>query len=425
VLVESKLRPAISPKEVLDEIRTSLGRIDHGYIVSAWRAAHRAMRMHPASAKQFALSAAELLAQLTALPGAYPDHDKQAVITTARHTLTIPKIEEHWGQHPPVTELHVVAVPHLEQMLESLYAQAGTMTYSDVASRAPALVAGATHTPGLAAPVVSDEAVEALGLSGGDTSPVRLIEASLWLLADWDGMGTARARELADKTTDPRVEGLARLLAGAGATARRALRPDSTLGAFAQAVMDAWARTISADELAAATTVAAEKTADPGIALAVRYLGAAITHRLPRHPVTMVEAAGADGPNVHHVVREMLRYGKQAFWPLQAAAIHGGLLDRAHLSMAIKMPTSAGKTTLVELVSADALDADDEDVAVVLAPTKALVRQLSSDLRKALPRSVTVRSSHGGLDFDIEGPSSEGLLNGPGVLVVTPERFDL
>jgi replicative superfamily II helicase len=94
--------------------------------------------------------------------------------------------------------------------------------------------------------------------------------------------------------------------------------------------------------------------------------------------------------------------------------------------MAIKMPTSAGKTTLIELVSADSLDVDGESVAVVLAPTKALVRQLSSDLPKALPNDVRVRSSsHGGLDFDIEGPSARGLLNETGVVVVTPERFDL
>jgi replicative superfamily II helicase len=93
--------------------------------------------------------------------------------------------------------------------------------------------------------------------------------------------------------------------------------------------------------------------------------------------------------------------------------------------MAIKMPTSAGKTTLIELVIADAFDAESDSVAVVLAPTKALVRQLSSDLHRALPRHVAVRSSHGGLDFDVEGSSSYGLMTKTGVVVVTPERFDL
>ena len=81
--------------------------------------------------------------------------------------------------------------------------------------------------------------------------------------------------------------------------------------------------------------------------------------------------------------------------------------------MAIKMPTSAGKTTLIELVSADSLDVDGESVAVVLAPTKALLRQLSSDLRKALPNDVRVRSSHGGLDFDIGARAPGGYLTRP------------
>jgi len=227
------------------------------------------------------------------------------------------------------------------------------------------------------------------------------------------------------ETEDRTIEGLARILIGAPATARRALRGSPVLVGFVNAVGNAWSRTVTADQLREATIDASENVDDPGLALAVRYIGAAVRHRLPRHPVTMTESAGASGPNVQHVVNEMLRYGRQAFWPSQSAAIHGGLLDRAPTSMAIKMPTSAGKTTLVELVSADSLDVDGESVAVVLAPTKALVRQLSSDLRKALPNDVRVRSSHGGLDFDIEGPSGQGLINETGVVVVTPERFDL
>jgi hypothetical protein len=206
---------------------------------------------------------------------------------------------------------------------------------------------------------------------------------------------------------------------------RRALWHDGALGRFAQAVTDAWERTVSAEQLVAATRSAAEKVDDPGLGLAVLYIGAVVLHRLPRHPVAMVEAAGAVGPNVHHVVAEMMRFGKQAFWPSRSAAIQGGLLGRGHPSMAIKMLTSAGKTTLVELVCADAVDADVEGVAVVLGPTKALVRQLSSDLRKALPDTVSVASSHGGLDFGIEGPSAEGLPTVTGVVVVTLERFDL
>ena len=60
----------------------ALGRIDEDYIVSAWRAAFRLMDLDPWRRKHFALSAAELLAQLSAVPGTYPEHDKQAVIIT-------------------------------------------------------------------------------------------------------------------------------------------------------------------------------------------------------------------------------------------------------------------------------------------------------------------------------------------------------
>src|SRR5262249_41204942 len=156
-----------------------LGVVTESYVVSAWRAAARAMRSHPAYEKQFALSTAELLAQLTAESGTHPEHDKQAVIVTARHTLTVAKIEEHWGGHPPVSELHVIEVASLEGVMNSLYEQAGARTYGDVASGAPHLVKSAVHTPGLVAPVVSDEAVKALRLSEGESSPMLLIEASL------------------------------------------------------------------------------------------------------------------------------------------------------------------------------------------------------------------------------------------------------
>ncbi len=426
VLVEVKLRPEISPQKDLEGIRSSLGRVSPDYIVSAWRAAVRAMRGHPAHEKQFALSAAELLAQLTAEPGTYPEHEKQAVIVTTRDTLTVAKIEEHWVTSPPVSELHVITVDNLVTLMNSLFDEVGRRTYGDVASGAPHLITTRTHTPGLGAPVVSDEAAKALRLSEGPTSPMLLIEASLWLLADWDGMGTARASALAANATDPVVKGLAHLLAGrVGRRARDSLSSEPVLIAFLDAVDSAWKLRTTADDLSAATRLAAEATEDPAIALAVRYVGAAICHRLPRHPRRMTQDAKAEGPNVQHVVNEMLRYGKRAFWPSQAKAIEGGLLDRNHPSMAIKMPTSAGKTKLIELMSADALDATDDSVVVVLAPTKALVRQLSSDLHSALPDDVPVRSSHGGLDFDVEGPSSQGLMGETGVVVVTPERFDL
>jgi hypothetical protein len=160
VLVEAKFRTRISPKEVLGEIRESLERIDQEYVIASWRAAVRLMELHPQSHKQFALSAAQFLAQLSATPGTYPEHDKHAVIISERASLTPEKIEEHWGTSPPVSELHVVEVPQAEELIESLHSIARTMTYGDVASAAPHFASEAKHTPGFSAPVISDEAVK-------------------------------------------------------------------------------------------------------------------------------------------------------------------------------------------------------------------------------------------------------------------------
>nr|WP_232530961.1 DEAD/DEAH box helicase [Microlunatus antarcticus] len=121
----------------------------------------------------------------------------------------------------------------------------------------------------------------------------------------------------------------------------------------------------------------------------------------------------------------MRRYGRHAFWPSQAEAVRGGLLDPAQRSLAVKMPTSAGKTTLMQLVAADTIDRHPEGVVAVVAPTRALVSQLFRDLRDGLPDDVSVRSSQGGLDYDTDLPSAGGVLDGPGVAVVTPERLDL
>ena len=158
---------------------------------------------------------------------------------------------------------------------------------------------------------------------------------------------------------------------------------------------------------------------------ALRHVTAALVYRLRRHPAVLTAEQGAIGDVMTHVVQRLQRIGRYALWPSQAQAVRGGLLDPRLPSLAIRMPTSAGKTTLIELLVAQALDNSKQPVVAVLAPTKALVSQLTSDLRQALPDAVEVRSSHGGLDFDTDNPASVGLVSGGGVAVMTPERFDL
>ena len=162
-----------------------------------------------------------------------------------------------------------------------------------------------------------------------------------------------------------------------------------------------------------------DQLGDSAEAAAVAYVASAIGYRYPRHPAIVTEAAGATGLHVRRVITQFQRLGRRALWPSQAQAVAGGLLDRGHPSLAIKMPTSAGKSLLIELAVADALDADTSAVAAVVAPTRALVGQLAASLRHVLP-AAQVRSSHGGLDFDTEDLSGPGILDDPGVVVLTP-----
>lgn len=423
VLVEVKTRPTISPGEVLREVAASVARTTEEYLISAWAAGVSLMETHPDDRKSFALSAAKHLARLIDPTGTYPAHARHAVVVTSADNLSARKVDQYWGSDPPVAELHVVVVDDLENTMNLLYEEAGELTYADLAAGAPRLLGERAHRPGLSAPVSSTAAAEFVHpVAGGGTAA--LCEAALWHLADWDGMGTARARAVEDAAVDPVVRGLAATLVGGLGRARAVLK-DSDLEPFVDAVQAGWGRTLSPDGLVDRSAVIASMiAASPDVAEAVTYIGAAVAHRLTRHPAALTEAAGATGPNVRHAVGRMERL-RQALWPSQAAAVAGGLLDRGHPSLAIKMPTSAGKTALIELLVADTLDLDGDPVVAVLAPTKALVSQLTGDLRGALLDGVVVRSSHGGLDFDTDTPSASGILAEPGVAVMTPERFDL
>lgn len=423
VLVEVKTRVTVSPAEVLRDISKNVGRVTEDYLISAWAAGVALMEAHPDDQKAYALSAAHHLARLVDPTGFYPDHAHHAVVVTAKDNLAVSKVNEHWGEDPPVAELHVVVVEDLERTIDDLYEAAGKLSYSDVASGAPHLLGRRAHLPGLSAPVSSSAAAALVAASAGSRT-LGLCEAALWHLADWDGMGTARARTIADVETDPRIRGLARILTGAIGGARGDLR-DTELDGFAGAVQAALALEADAAELLARTETVASSLAAPDVAQAVNYIGAAVAHRLPRHPLKLTAAAGSGGHNVRHLVGQMERHGRHALWPSQAAAIAGGLLDRGQPSLAVRMPTSSGKTALIELLVADALDLPGDSTVAVLAPTKALVAQLTRSLRDALPDTESVRSSHGGLDFDTEEPSAIGILAERGVAVMTPERFDL
>jgi superfamily II DNA/RNA helicase len=423
VVVEVKTRLTISPQTDLENIATSLARVTDKYLESAWTTAVQAMEAHPDHCQAYALPAAISLAKLDSPAEPGPDHTRNAVIVTGRASLTTAMVSKHWGSAPPVTDLHVVEVPGIRAVVNEVYDHAASLTYGDVDLGVPAFLSGGDRHPGVSAMLSSTVPQSTAAL--GWRSPLRgVIEVALWALAGWDGMATARAAQLAKRTTDPSAVGLADLLAGSMRDAYRALGHSHRFRPLVTAAGRLWAHASTHADFQREVRALQEQLGDPEEAAAIGYVASAISYRYPRHPAIVTEAAGATGFHVRGVLDQFERLERRALWPSQAQAIAAGLLDRSHPSLVIKMPTSAGKTLLIELAVADTLDTDTSAVAAVVAPTRALVRQLAASLRRALP-AVQVRSSHGGLDFDTEDLSGPGILDTSGVVVLTPERLDL
>lgn len=418
VVVEAKCRPIGRPSDVLAPIEASSTVVTEEYLAQAWASGVQLMLAHPDHARHFALSAAQHLGRLIDPDAPLPPHLRHAVAVVGEDRLPKTKIEERWTGAPYVTELHIVTVPDPDDTRNRIFDAAAALTYADLTGGASALIAPGTK-PGISGLISRDVPAQLANATTPD--PLRdILEASLWYLADEDGLGRARA-SMASDHPNPDVKGLAELLTGALGRAGRTLRgrPLAAFAGVARDVVNLQAPPARLREVLEATTV------DDAARHAAQHVAAALIHRLERHPETMTKAQGATGAAVQHVVAHMRQFGRHAFWPSQADAVRGGLLDPAQRSLAIKMPTSAGKTTLMQLVAADTVDRHPDGVVVVIAPTRALVSQLYGDLRAGLPDDVVVRSSQGGLDYDTDLPSTGGVLGGPGVAVVTPERFDL
>ncbi|MEU4013418.1 DEAD/DEAH box helicase [Streptomyces pseudogriseolus] len=119
-------------------------------------------------------------------------------------------------------------------------------------------------------------------------------------------------------------------------------------------------------------------------------------------------------------------------WPSQRAALDAGLVDAAARSMAVTMPTSAGKTHIAEwaILHALAPRPGDENrwwlvsrLAVYVVPSRALAAQVERHLTESLDLlGLRVSSLFGGTEhvrYETQ------LLDFTDVLVVTSEKFDL
>jgi POLQ-like helicase len=97
-------------------------------------------------------------------------------------------------------------------------------------------------------------------------------------------------------------------------------------------------------------------------------------------------------------------------------------------SAVIQLPTSAGKTKAVSLIIQSAFLANRSRLIIIVAPFRALCREISTDLSKDFyaDKSITINEISDVLQFDeqtIELLGLEELLNQKTILVVTPEKL--
>lgn len=111
-------------------------------------------------------------------------------------------------------------------------------------------------------------------------------------------------------------------------------------------------------------------------------------------------------------------------WPSQQQALRSNLFDSYPRAITIQMPTSAGKTLLAKFSILQSLSLNNELTVAYLVPTKALVNQISSELRSDFkPLGFSVEAAIPAFEMD---PLEKRLLSADtNVLVTTPEKFDL
>jgi hypothetical protein len=111
-------------------------------------------------------------------------------------------------------------------------------------------------------------------------------------------------------------------------------------------------------------------------------------------------------------------------WPSQQEAFARNILDPYRRAVLVEMPTSAGKTLLAKFAIVQTKNLQREGTVAYTVPTRALVNQLTADLRADLGLlGLTVEPTVSAFELD---PAEDALLsNPPDVLVTTPEKLDL
>lgn len=113
-------------------------------------------------------------------------------------------------------------------------------------------------------------------------------------------------------------------------------------------------------------------------------------------------------------------------YPQRAAVLDHGLLDPASRAAVVAMPTSSGKTLMAELKIVQAVEQNPGSWVAYVAPTRALVNQITARLRRSLRGlDMRVEKMSGAIDLDAFEKSMAESDDRFRVLVLTPEKMSL
>ncbi|MBU7018736.1 MAG: DEAD/DEAH box helicase [Theionarchaea archaeon] len=135
-------------------------------------------------------------------------------------------------------------------------------------------------------------------------------------------------------------------------------------------------------------------------------------------------------PSVRDFMRLLAKRGRPTpiieLWPAQQEALACNLLTTYHSAVLVEMPTSAGKTLLAKFAMVQTKALNRDGVIAYIVPTRALVNQVTFDLRsdfKELDPPLSVEMTVPAYELD---PTEDLLLQTPpDILVTTPEKLDL
>lgn len=111
-------------------------------------------------------------------------------------------------------------------------------------------------------------------------------------------------------------------------------------------------------------------------------------------------------------------------WPSQQEALSANILDQYRRAVLVQMPTSSGKTLLAEFLIIQSRTLLPNATVVYIVPTRALVNQVTRDLRADLgPIGLDVEQAVPAYEMD---PAEQAMLTDPpAVLVTTAEKLSL